>query len=216
MFIGDWRDFAGFSRQLLTLIVLTAEETVVSPEMLEVIQYWADLPDWPIYPDHVDSLTPKEMDELAILIRDAPSVRARMRWETLNAERAQGKALEQQRRIVVQKPNSLFGMQFARFGWDERGRRMESEAVGLDDIVFSHIATIFSSPVDVLICSICGTPYPFEESSSARRPRFGVRRYCRDRCRREGKREANRLSWRRNSSRWRRRTKERTRGGSEG
>jgi hypothetical protein len=212
--VGDWREFADFVERLLTLLAATAQQEVVDEAFLGSIQQWDELPE---VPEAKPPPEPSQEDIEAWMrslnakdVLEAFDERMRrqlnLRWENLLAERHRGMGVQQQRRMLSRTLSDLLGTQYVSFIWDERGRAMRSQAYGLDEIIFSHIATIFLAPeVDILVCSVCALPYPFDESTQGRRPRYGVRRFCSDDCRSEGKRESNRLSWRRNSSRWRRR-----------
>jgi hypothetical protein len=221
--VSNWRDFAAFVGRLLSLLVLTSQEEVIDLRMLESMQGWEEPSELPEF------ALPKESEDIDSWVRrlSADSVadafvklrrrREERRWQDLLAEREAGKGVEQQRRLLSLKLSDLLGMQYGHFRWDERGRRIEREAIGLDEIVFSNIAALFlSHDIDVLICSVCGMPYPFDETAQGRRPRFGVRRFCSEACRIEGKRESNRLAWRRNSATWRRNARGSKKEGSNG
>lgn len=180
-------------------------------DLLDRIQGWDELPALPVFhldPESLDQERAEWMrrlgvDSLAGALRKHIEIRTERRWQNLLLERDQGRGTEQQRRLLTRKISDLLGTQYGSFVWDERGRRAE----GLDEIILSHVATMFlATGVDVLVCSVCGQPFPFDESPRGRRPRFGVRRFCGDACRREAKRESNRLSWRRKEAKWRRRS----------
>ena len=210
MKLATWWSFADLVYRLMTLLAHTAQGQVVEETFLESIQAWNEIPyltdfGWRREP------TPEEIQE---------------RWQDMLTERRQGNGLQQQRRLLAQHLSKVsrprLGSPFIAFsgpffGWNEQGRSVVHESRGLDEIVLSHIASVFLAPeIDALVCSVCGTPFPFDEASGARRPRFNVRQFCSDECRKAGKRESNRLSWRRNSSRWARKANRKgARGGSD-
>jgi hypothetical protein len=203
------REFAQFIVRLTLLLVLTSEGQTVPIAFLEEIQHWDELPELP----GLELSLKADMDELDSWIaklgttsfreaRDEYLARQQAaRWTALLAERAAGKGIEQQARMFTNKMDRVFSNQYMTFTWDKNGRRMGTDAFGIDDIVLSHIAELFqANELDVLLCSICGTAFPRDEGD--RRPRYGAQRFCSDECRAEGKRRSNRLSWQRNSSRW--------------
>jgi hypothetical protein len=215
MSIDAWREMSDFANRLMTLLALTTQSEVTTLDQLEYYQAWEPLPDLPEFQlpdlDTVEDLNAMfrqfGVETFGQYRERVDTARQERRWQTLLQERAAGDGIRQQQRLLSNVLTDLLGMRYMRFAWDERGPVMILEAVGIDEVVFSHIATIFLSPeVDVLVCSVCGMAFLFEDSSGERRPRYGVRRFCSDECRREGKRQSNRLSWRRNSSRWRRKS----------
>jgi hypothetical protein len=212
MACDSWRDLARTIERILVLFASTVEHQLVDMTLLEAVKSWDMLPDKPEW-DLLQAHNAKE--EAAVMrrlgttsISDTITAhyqrREELRWDLLLDERRRGEGLEGQRRLLCTKLNNLLGLQFATFSWDDRGRRMEREATGIAEIALSHIAALFvSAESDILICSVCGRAFPFEEREFGRRPRFGVRRFCSDTCRHEGKLESNRESWRRNSARLR-------------
>ena len=216
MTVNAWRELADFTNRLMALLALTAQGELVDESALDYLQRWEPephVPEFELPENHRDSdfdystfFQERGFQSYTDYLFAASDIAQERRWRNLLDERATGHGVEQQRRLLAQILTGLLGVRDTRFEWDERGRHMIMEAIGLDEIVFSHVATIFLSPeIDVLVCSVCGTAFLFDESTHERRPRFGVRTFCSDACRREGKRESNRLSWRRNSDRWRRR-----------
>jgi hypothetical protein len=209
--VDSWRDFAASVRQFLMLLGLTYQESLVDEAFLKSIQTWEPLPRMPEI-EWTPALTREGTDALGSrlgvppggdLNREIVRRREERRWQSLLKEFREGRGLAQQRRLLANRLTSLLSMKGATFVWDEDRRAVEREAIGLDEIVLTHIATIFLAPeVNVLICSVCGAPFPFDDALQTRRPRYGVRRFCGQACRLEAKRESNRLSWGRNSRRW--------------
>jgi hypothetical protein len=195
--VDTWRRFAKEIRAFVELLAATSNGELVGLDALGLLS-WRD--HW--WPD-------SGLDATGRPILPPLGTWFKAKWEHLLQERHGGEGLESQRRLLTWILNSEMakGDSDVYFIWDETGRRLERESLGLDGIAYSHMATLFlSGHFDVLVCSICGTPYPFDDSVG-RHPRFGTRRYCSDECRREGKRESNRQSWSRNGARWRRQTR---------
>jgi hypothetical protein len=116
-------------------------------------------------------------------------------------ERAGRNWLDLQKRLVAEVVNGLLEQSQPVFVWDQSGRRIVRPAAGVVEIALSQLEEIFASPhAGIYICSICDSPF---EPENQRQPRAGVRRFCSEECRAEGKRTTNRESWRKNGERWR-------------
>jgi hypothetical protein len=123
--------------------------------------------------------------------------------EYWRSARRNGEGLDPQRRLVSTMLLNWMESPAGNPVWDDRGRRSETAAYGVYDIVGSHLYSIFGSQqMDVFTCSICERPFEFQADEGRRRPGRGRRRYCSDVCRAEGKRRDNLTSWHRNKSRW--------------
>ena len=124
----------------------------------------------------------------------------------IQAERRAGRGLELQRLVVTNRLAEWVNVADFIPVWDEVERRVETVSRGVHDIWGGHLLGLFaSSPLDVFLCSVCGRPYPLDDSTTQRRPRTGSRRFCSDECRAQAKRTANLASWHRNKARWTRR-----------
>lgn len=195
-----WRRLARQARAALRIIAATEAGELVSEDVLEILDYWDD--------------TQRTL---------WASVR---RLEAWRVERRAGRGLALQRRFIVNFFNGFVGKlgptEEQEYGlhrpwtfplepvvsWDDEGRRLESVAYGVRQVVGAHLLSIFSTPgVDVFICSVCGNPYPFEPSEGQRRPQRGRRRFCSEACMTTARRANNRASWHRNKAGWRRRAK---------
>ncbi len=112
--------------------------------------------------------------------------------------------LEFQELVSARFLPEMYSPSFGLVIWDDEGRRVYRREAGVVDIAWSHIYALFLAPkLDVYTCGVCGAPFEYQEESSSRRPRAGVRPLCSDECRREAKKESNRGSWARNKDRWR-------------
>ncbi len=124
--------------------------------------------------------------------------------DRVRSEQRAGRGLEIQRMLIV---SGLQGWGFpgeANLVWDDHGRRIETVARGVREIVGAYLLQLVGSAMlDAFICSVCGRPYQFDSDSGQRRPRAGTRRFCDPQCRAEGKRSANLASWHRNKDKWR-------------
>jgi len=133
--------------------------------------------------------------------RPAADANRRIRWGKM---RAQGRGIDLQRRLLCDFLDDQYSPALGWTMWDERGRWNLRVEPGVENIVWSHLYSIFMSPqIDVYICSICGRPYEFDETNARRRPRAGTRAFCSEACRTEARRRSNRQSWARNSEKWR-------------
>lgn len=122
-------------------------------------------------------------------------------WVT---RRAKDEGIELQQELVADCLDEIYSPSTGWPTWDKDGRRIERIDTGVQNIVWSHLYSMFTSPaLDVYVCGVCGRPFEFDEASAERRPRSGVRALCSDECRREAKRWSNRQAWQRNKVRWR-------------
>ena len=200
--LDDWPYGASRLRTLLLAILNTAQGKVIPVDMLKSLR------------GSYESLTPRRLELGEDVYRRrtlADSMEAMGRaseteWlERVQVERRQGRGLELQRMVIVNRlsewvnPRMVFVPVWERD--DIRGIR--TVAHGVEEIVGAHLLEVFGTePLDVYICSVCGRPYPWDEKSQ-RRPRAGARRFCSDACRAQGRRTTNLASWHRNKARWR-------------
>lgn len=197
---AKWRRVAHEARSALRIIAVTEAGELVGEDVLEILDYWDDFQRtlW-------------------------STARRQERWR---AERKAGRGLALQKRFIVNFFNGFVGKlgpsEEQEYGlhrpwtfplepvvlWDDEGRRLESVAYGVRQVVGAHLLSIFTTPgVDVFICSVCGNPYPFEPSECQRRPRKGRRRFCGEACVTTARRASNRASWHRNKAGYRKRAK---------
>ena len=189
-------------------LVSTEEKDLVDDETILRIAGWEFNEKTKIEHEFVSSVD----QVLVTVLLPNGRVVSRDEWESierethLNAwhrERELGRGNTFQRMIVAGGVNYLISEGSMIPIWDDNGRRIEMAAEGVEQIVGSHMRTIFGSlQLDVYRCSICGRPFPFTETHSHRRPRRGTRRFCSPDCKADGKRQANLNSWHRNKDRW--------------
>ncbi|MSQ17738.1 MAG: hypothetical protein EXR54_09315 [Dehalococcoidia bacterium] len=121
----------------------------------------------------------------------------------IQTERRADRGLELQRLLVTNRLAEWVNIASLIPVWNEDERRVETVARGVGEIVGAHLLGLFvSSPLDVFSCSVCGRPFPLNDSTTQRRPRTGSQRFCSDDCRAQAKRASNLASWHRNRARW--------------
>ncbi len=122
------------------------------------------------------------------------------RW-TFERHRGYGLALQ---RSMIEHALNYWSSEVSSYPiWDENGRRLETSAYGVMQIIAAQLTNIFmSTTLDVFICSVCARPFSFEATGALRRPKTGAQRFCTHACRVEAKRQANLASWHKNKARW--------------
>ena len=187
-------------RAILHALALTATGDLVDEETLHELSALLVYDEWKVQRHFGDPL-------LGRFTAESPEVRhQRLRDEraaTWQRLRAAGSGIAIQRQMLVLVLYNFFlGLQVSP-SWDEGGRRLTTQAEGVEDIIGATLQSLFlSQSIDLFVCSTCGKTYPFESIGSERRPRRGVSRFCSHECRAEGKRKVNLESWHRNKTRW--------------
>ena len=122
------------------------------------------------------------------------------RW-TFERQRGHGLALQ---RSMIEHALYYWSSEVSSYLiWDENGRRQETSAYGVMQIIAAQLTNIFmSTTLDVFVCSVCARPFSFETTEALRRPKTGAQRFCTHACRAEAKRQANLASWHKNKARW--------------
>ena len=172
---------------LLTLLGTEAGELVDERVLLDLRE--GDAEEW----DALATMPFEDIDRIEELQLE--------RWRS---KRAAGQGLDLQRALVSMLVTTHYlGSNDSQAEWDSKGRRAQSVARGVREIIGTHVSAIFLSPqIGIFSCSVCGKPFEFAEEEGKRRPRRGAQRFCSEACRLVGRRASNLRSWNRNKARW--------------
>ncbi|GEM_PF-2656412 len=192
--MSNWGDSVEEVRAFLKLLIATEAGDPVEDDVVETL--WSNDPDFPgsLFGEHGE---PISGTELMKRVQEAVSER----WDA----ESRPKRIQYQRSMAIWTLSGLADLESEGRTvpvWDDRGRRLGNTAYGVKGIVGASLQDIFMSlEMDVFLCSVCGKPFPFEESPGKRRPRIGVQRFCSPECRASAKRKATLASWHRNKDR---------------
>ncbi len=211
--LDEWESAAMTASNLLKLLAATESESLISDSAIEDFvrkERFTCMEAFGIDPDEVSKARSHAYPDAPSdeLITTDQVTEATEYWRTA---RRTGQGLDLQRRLV--STMLLHWMPTPDWNpvWDDRGRRNETAAYGVHQIVGSHLFSIFESlRIGVFFCSICDKLFEFEEGEGKRRPASGRRHYCSDACRAKGRRIDNLASWHRNKLKWSRDGPERT------
>jgi hypothetical protein len=206
--IRDWEDAVDEVRRLLIAIAHT-EQQIVMPES-ELRDAYGEF-DNQRYTSF-GRLEDVDWDPLGVTNEALAAANAeaeRKQTAYFRAEYRAGRGLDLQRRLIVRALAGIARPDWHRsrsttpelqlpfsYLWDDKGRRLVVNAVGVREIVASHVFSMFAGPeMDIFVCAVCGKPFSHEHIGMKRRPRRNVNALCSAACRNESKKASNRSWW---------------------